>query len=81
MELVSKSSDYGQAYDEIEIDYEGEDLKIGFNAVYFIELLNVLESDDILISLKDYETGAVIKPVNDDMHTCIIMPMIIPEDE
>lgn len=81
MSLISKSSDYGRAYDEIKVDYEGEDLKIGFNAVYLIEILNVIESNNILISLKDYETGAIIKSDKNDMHMCIIMPMIIPEEE
>ena len=77
MELRASVQNEGDAYDEIGIDYKGDDLTIGFNTDYFIEALNNLESEEIRIELKDNETPAVLKIDKKDNYICIIMPMRI----
>lgn len=77
MEMMASSSDYGEAYDYIELDYGGEDLTAAFNAGYFIEALGVFDSEEVLMELKDSESGAVLSPAEGDRHRCVIMPMRI----
>ncbi len=75
MEMRASSSDYGEAYDEIELDYHGDDLTVTFNAAYFIEALGILGGEDVLIELKDSESGAVLKRSDGKNHKCVIMPI------
>lgn len=51
--LAVSSVDAGTAEDEIEADYSGEPLDIGFNAAYLKELLGVLPPGEVTIALAD----------------------------
>jgi DNA polymerase-3 subunit beta len=77
MALSASIQNEGEAYDEIDLDYKGDSLTIGFNTDYFIEALNNLESEEIGIEMKDSETPAVLKIDKKDNYICIIMPMRI----
>jgi len=72
--LRASNADYGEAYDEMELDYRGPDLMIAFNAGYFVEALNVLDGEEVLIELKDALSPTVLKSSNSS-HISIIMPM------
>lgn len=77
LEMKARSSDYGEAYDRIEVEYQGKELNVTFNAAYFIEALSILESREISVELKDEETGAMLEPVEGGKHRCVVMPMRI----
>ena len=72
--LRASNADYGEAYDEMEIDYRGPDLMMAFNAGYFVEVLNILDGEEVLIELKDALSPAVLKSKNGS-HISVIMPM------
>ncbi|MFH2012197.1 MAG: DNA polymerase III subunit beta [Pseudomonadota bacterium] len=74
IEMKASNADYGEAYDELELDYRGPDLNMAFNAGYFIDALNLLEGEEALIELKDAVSSAVLK-TTDSSHINIIMPM------
>ena len=75
IELTARTPDYGEAFDEVELDYTGDDIEINFNARYFIETLSVLDSKDVLFELRDPSNPVIVKPLNDDKHICVIMPV------
>jgi len=77
LELSSYNPDLGEAKEELSIDYKGEDLIMGFNARFLLEVLNIIKSDEVLLDLEDGKSPAVIRPSDDDRHTCLIMPMRI----
>ena len=64
-----------EASEELDADYRGENLEIGFNVNYLMEAVNALGSGDIKLGLNDANSSCVIwAPA--DMHTrYIIMPM------
>ncbi|MBI4618726.1 MAG: DNA polymerase III subunit beta [Desulfobacterales bacterium] len=74
IELRASNADYGEAYDEMELDYGGPDLMMAFNAGYFVEALNILDGEEVLVELKDAVSPAVLKS-NNSNHISIIMPM------
>ena len=59
------------------MDYKGEDLSVGFNYRFVLEVLSILGSEEIMFDLEDGVSPAIIRPVNDDKHTCVVMPMRI----
>ena len=77
LELSSYNPDFGEAKEEFSVDYKGEDLTVGFNYRFVLEVLNILSSEEILFELEDGVSPAIIRPANDDKHTCVVMPMRI----
>lgn len=77
MEITSNNPEMGDAKEEIEINYKGENIKIGFNARYVLDILSSFNDDNLSISLNDHLSPGLIKPMLDNDYTCIVMPMRI----
>jgi len=79
VEVTSSSSEFGEAREEIPVDYTGGPLTISFNAQYVLDFLNVVDTDAVMLSLKDEVSQAVMKPVGAQGYdyTYVIMPMRI----
>jgi DNA polymerase-3 subunit beta len=77
--VTSSSSEFGEAHEELPVDYAGDAMTISFNAQYVVDFLNVVETDVVQLSLKDEVSQAVMKPVGADGYdyTYVIMPMRI----
>lgn len=73
--LSSQSMDIGNAREDIEVTYEGDEIKMGFNGKYFIEALSVMESDIVKIYLSSNESPCMILSDKDPEYISIIMPM------
>ncbi len=62
--VVTASSDIsGNAYEELEIEQQGEDLTIAFNARYLVEILNHIKSDKTVIEFLGPLSPAAIRPL------------------
>jgi DNA polymerase-3 subunit beta len=77
LQLSSYNPDIGEAKEELAIEYKGEDIIVGFNARFILDVLNILNSDQILFDLEDGVSPSVIRPTDDEGHTCVVMPMRI----
>jgi DNA polymerase-3 subunit beta len=79
VEVTSSSSEFGEAREELPVEYGGDALTISFNAQYVLDFLNVVETDGVQLSLKDEVSQAVMKPVGASgySYTYVIMPMRI----
>ena len=79
VEVTSSSSEFGEAREQIPVDYAGTAMTISFNAQYVLDFLNVVETDIVSLSLKDEVSQAVMKPVGAQGYdyTYVIMPMRI----
>jgi DNA polymerase-3 subunit beta len=77
--VTSSSSEFGEAREEIPVDFTGAPLTISFNAQYVLDFLNVVETDSVQLSLKDEVSQAVMKPLGAQGYdyTYVIMPMRI----
>lgn len=52
----------GEAREQIDADYGGESLDVGYNAHYLLDILKHLETDDIELRLKDPVSAGIIYP-------------------
>lgn len=73
--VSSSSPDLGEATEEIDINYNGGEIEIAFNARYFIDMLEALEEDQVRIVLKDSLSPGILRPMGSEDYTYIIMPM------
>jgi DNA polymerase-3 subunit beta len=79
VDVTSSSSEFGEAHEQLPVEYSGPVLTISFNAQYVLDFLNVVETDVVSLSLKDDVSQAVMKPVGAQGYdyTYVIMPMRI----
>lgn len=75
--LSSNNPDLGEAREEIEVDYSGEALSIGFNARYLMDALAALTCKEVRLGLNDELSPGTICPADDDMALAVVMPMRI----
>lgn len=77
VKISSTNADQEEAQDEIEVDYKGGALDIGFNVSYLLDVLNNLKTDNIQVSVGDSNSSALITvPENNDFKY-VVMPMRI----
>ena len=75
LRLLAHNPEQEEAEEEIEIQYEDEELVIGFNVSYLIEVLNVIEKDKVKILLSDSGSSCLIYEDDSDKSRYVIMPM------
>jgi DNA polymerase-3 subunit beta len=70
--------DLGEAQDEIVISYGGDELEIGFNANYLLDILKYMPTDEVCLTFKAPERAATIEPAEWDdpaAYLCLVMPL------
>src|SRR5512142_1601778 len=79
LRVLSQNPDLGEAKEDVPVEYEGDGLKIGFNARYLTEVLAVLKSGDVLLELADDLSPGVLRGAEeaDQGFTAVVMPMRI----
>lgn len=75
--LSSESMDIGNAKDILKVGYEGTVMNIGFNGKYFVEALQVMDSDQVKIFINTEESPCLIMGDDDPGYMSVIMPMKI----
>lgn len=76
--LSARTQDVGEAQEEVEAQYGGEEIVMGFNAQYFGELLRNVSTEDALLSLSSPLNAGLVEPLEqgeDENYLCLIMPL------
>lgn len=77
LELLADSPDLGDSKDEIDIDYQGEELNIGFNYKYLIDAVKVIDSEKVRIEFNGQNSAAIFKNEDESGYLCLVMPVRI----
>lgn len=77
LKISSTNADQEEAVEEIEIDYGGDSVDIGFNVTYLLDVLNNLKCDNINIALGDANSSALITIPDNADFKYVVMPMRI----
>jgi DNA polymerase-3 subunit beta len=73
-----QTPDLGEAQDELPIRYTGDQLDIGFNATYLLEILRYMPTEEVKLTFKAPERAATLEPEgwNDSAkYLCLVMPL------
>ncbi|MDX1934360.1 MAG: DNA polymerase III subunit beta [Capsulimonadales bacterium] len=75
--LSAESGTVGSVREEIEVAREGDDIQIAFNAKYLQDVLNVVETDGVVLELTEPLRPGLLRPIgeNDADYLCVLMPM------
>ncbi|MGB3428949.1 MAG: DNA polymerase III subunit beta [Burkholderiaceae bacterium] len=77
LKITSTNADQEDAQDELEIDYTGDGLDIGFNVNYLLDVLANLKNEQISFSLGDALGSALITMPDSEKFKYVVMPMRI----
>jgi DNA polymerase-3 subunit beta len=79
MELTASHSDLGEARETLEVDYDKEDLQVGFNYQYLLDFLTTADEPEVSFEFKDSESAAQLRtqPPGDYNYRYVVMPMRI----
>ncbi len=78
MAISANNPDLGEAVEELDVDYNGGRLAVGYNAQYLLDILGVLgHQDHIAMALKDDQSPTLLKRKDDDSLVYVVMPMRI----
>ena len=75
--LRSRSPAQGQAEVKLEIEYDGEDVALGFDPQYILQGLDGFDTDKVTFEFKDKDTGAVMHAGDKDKFYYLVMPIDI----
>src|SRR5215467_1684707 len=79
MEITASHSDLGEAHETLEVDYDKEELQVGFNYQYLLDFLTTADEPDVSLEFKDNESAAQLRtqPPSDYNYRYVVMPMRI----
>jgi DNA polymerase-3 subunit beta len=69
--------DLGEARERLDVEYQHEEMTVGFNARYILDFLSVVEAGQVTMHLQDPLSPALFRAKDDKKYTCVIMPMRI----
>ena len=80
LRFESESPESGEGFDEVDVDYDGPDVTVGFNARYFLDAALAIESEELLLGISGELDPAVIRPGSGNGsvdYLAVVMPMRI----
>ena len=77
LRVAASNAEQEEAMDELDIDYAGDSIEIGFNVVYLMDVLSNMSQDMICLSLADGNSSALFTLPEDDDFKYVVMPMRI----
>lgn len=73
-----QTPDLGEATDELAVRYTGDQLDIGFNASYLLEILRYIPTEEVKLTFKAPERAATVEPegwTDQATYLCLVMPL------
>lgn len=75
MKIQAHNPENEEAEEELEVNYNGSDLEMGFNVNYLLDVISVIDSQTLEINTKDSESSVLIRPTVENGSTYVVMPM------
>jgi DNA polymerase-3 subunit beta len=77
LRIASSNAEQEEAKEEIEIDYGGDTIEVGFNVTYLMDALGNISQDMVKIELQDGNASALITVPEQSGFKYVVMPMRI----
>ena len=77
LRIICTNNEQEEAEEELEVDYSGEALDIGFNVSYLLDVLANVQSSEVECSLGDSNSSMLITMPADESFKYVVMPMRI----
>lgn len=75
LKLQAQNPDHEEAEDEIEVEYNGGPIEIGFNVNYLMDALAVIETEQFTLELTGPDSSGLIREQGNSSSQYVVMPM------
>ena len=75
IKIQANNPDQEEAQDELEVDYDGDSMEIGFNVNYLLDALGAVGSEDVELGFVDSNSSCLIHAPGEDAARYVVMPM------
>ncbi|SDY89560.1 DNA polymerase III, beta subunit [Proteiniborus ethanoligenes] len=79
--IITSNSEIGNVHEELPIKLEGNDIKIAFNSKYILEGIKAIDSEEIEMNMISNVNPCIIRPVEDNSYTYLVLPVRLAADE
>ena len=77
LRVASNNAEQEEAIDELDIDYNGDSIEMGFNVTYLIDALTNMTQEMVRIELSDSNSSALLTIPDNASFKYVVMPMRI----
>ncbi|MFY8172274.1 MAG: DNA polymerase III subunit beta [Sphingobacteriaceae bacterium] len=78
LQISAEDLDFAnEAFERLSCQYEGEDMEIGFNARFLVEMLANLETEEVALEMSTPNRAGILFPVNADNNEDVLM-LVMP---
>lgn len=77
LKLISTNNEQEEAEEELELEYTGDSLDMGFNVTYIIDVLNNIDNEEINFSFTNSNSSCLITIPDNHNYKYVVMPMRI----
>ena len=77
LRVASNNAEQEEAVDELDIDYNGDSIEIGFNVTYLIDALANMTQEMVKLELSDSNSSALFTIPDNNTFKYVVMPMRI----
>jgi DNA polymerase-3 subunit beta len=75
LKIIANNPEQEEAEETVPVEYKGDSLEIGFNVMYLVDVLNVLDTDNVQITVSDPNSSALLQSSEDSSAIYVVMPM------
>jgi len=75
LKLQANNPEQETADEELEIDYSGPELEIGFNVGYLQDMLNAMTANQVCLTLSDSNSSLLAREEGSEQSSYVVMPM------
>lgn len=73
--LIANNQEQDEGVEIVEAETQGEEIKIGINAAYVLDVLNNIEPGLLRLSMLNSDSSILVESLQDELYQYIIMPM------
>ncbi|MES2676527.1 MAG: DNA polymerase III subunit beta, partial [Pseudomonadota bacterium] len=73
--IVANNPEQEEAEEQVAVDYSGESLEVGFNVSYLQDVTNVINHENVKITLSDSNSSALLEDPDNGDSLYVVMPM------
>ena len=75
LRALAHNPEQEEAEEEVEVDYAGDEIEIGFNVSYLLDTLSIIKSEKVKLSVADPNSSCLILPEDSSLCQYVVMPM------
>jgi len=84
IKLTASTPDLGEAEEQVPATYTGDEMVIGYNASYVLDVLKSTDSEEVKFELGTAVGASILKPSSEpdeETYVCLVMPLRLAEQE